>query len=147
MFISSYIIIRHDANYVNRNETILCDADEGCFNWYHWECEGLTEAEIEDIDQYACKGCLEHGHGKTTYKSGVEIPEDDDENDDGDEDDIDEYVYESEDENEDDDSGSESDNDSEDDESEHDGPETDKSLQYGRVASSRPVRGRFQLTD
>jgi len=70
---------KRDAEYVDRNNTILCDAKEGCCGWYHFVCEGLTLYAIGDIDLYACTGCLKMGLGETTYKGynhGSEIPDD-----------------------------------------------------------------------
>ena len=46
------------ANHVDRNNTILCDAPEGCLGWFHFatECENLSQADngflalIADLD-------------------------------------------------------------------------------------------------
>lgn len=90
-------------NRVDRNNTILCDAEEGCLNWYHFHCEKLTVYLIGDIDKYAYIGCLKEGLGQTTYKGynpEAEIPDDavtnEDESDDEDDDeDVDLYITES----------------------------------------------------
>jgi hypothetical protein len=63
---------------------IQCDADEGCYGWYHFICEGLTVDKVDRIDQYACKGCTKAGLGETTYERhnvGAETHVDDVEND------------------------------------------------------------------
>ena len=74
-----------DTNYIDRNKTVQCDAEEGCLDWPHWECEGFTETQIDRIDKYNCKGCIKKGLGKMTYKpynAAAEIPDDAVENDD-----------------------------------------------------------------
>lgn len=83
---------------------ILCEADEGCWVWYHFECEGLivndTVDETEDVDLYACRGCRAAGVARTTYKDhssqsdGATVMGDDDDDDDGDDYDDDAMDYE-----------------------------------------------------
>ncbi|KAM0701737.1 hypothetical protein Q7P35_010646 [Cladosporium inversicolor] len=85
------------------NNTILCDSEEGCLNWYHFHCEKLNVYLIGDIDRYACIGCLKEGLGQTTYKGcnpEAEIPDgaitnEDEGDDEDDDDDVDVYITES----------------------------------------------------
>ena len=182
------------ANYSDRNNCVQCDADEGCFKWYHWECEGITLFDLGDIKEYICKGCRGKNLGKMTYKGynpAAELPDDavqnEDETEEGDDEDVDEYLPESDD--QDDSDGSDSDSESrnakhgsKDSESDSDDSSvgyqepitagrkrkaasqaalklkvqktseqsvsgSHKRLASGRVASSRPVRRRFQLTE
>jgi hypothetical protein len=84
------------ANYVDRHKTIQCDAEGGCLEWPHWECEGLSKSHIRRIDKYMCKACRDLKLGKTSYYFGAVIPQNDDETDDEtDEEDVDEYFTES----------------------------------------------------
>lgn len=88
--------MRLGANYIDRDKTILCDAEDGCLEWSHWECEGLTEPEIDLIDRYLCKGCRDQRLGESTYYPGAVTSQNDEETDDDtDNEDVDEYVTES----------------------------------------------------
>jgi hypothetical protein len=105
------------ANYSDRNNCVQCDADEGCFKWYHWECEGITLFDLGDIKEYICKGCRGKNLGKMTYKGynpAAELPDDavqnEDETEEEDDEDVDEYLPESDD--QDDSDGSDSDSES-----------------------------------
>jgi hypothetical protein len=153
------------ADYVDRDKTIQCDAEDGCLEWPHWECEGLTKPQIDRIDKYICKGCRDHGLGETTCYLDAIIPQDDDETDDDiDDEDVDEYVTESDVSNGSDGSNSpskdakSSSNDSESysnntDSTESESDDSDDYEQpafsgHEREAASQPApRGHFQLTD
>ena len=129
-----------DANYVERHGTILCDNEEGCHSWPHWECEGFTEAQTWDIDKYACKGCLKKGNGKTTYYPGTAMAQNNDDdviNDD--EDDGDRYTDDDDELDDSDDPGSESDDAEKDSEKEYDGLETESESESDESDYQTPV--------
>lgn len=130
-----------DADSVNRYGTIQCDNEEGCHSWPHWECEGLTEAQTDDIDEYACKGCLEKGAGETTLYPGTAMAQYAIENavQSDDEDDLGRYTDDGEDLSDSDDSGSESDDAEKDTEKEYDGLETDSESETDGSDYQTPV--------
>lgn len=41
---------------------------EGCENWYHGACIGITPVRGNLIDLYYCKACEDAGKGMTTYR-------------------------------------------------------------------------------
>lgn len=130
-----------DADSVNRYGTIQCDSKEGCHSWPHWECEGLTEAQTDDIHEYACKGCLEKGAGETTYYPGTAMAQHAMDNavQSDDEDDLDRYTDDGEDLSDSDDAGSDSDNAEKDSESEYNGPETESESESNQSDYQEPA--------
>ena len=52
-------------NYGESGTMICC---EKCNKWFHDECLGLSESEIDNIDEFYCADCTERCHVPTKYK-------------------------------------------------------------------------------
>ncbi len=46
--------LKHCNKDVNNLPMIFC---EYCENWYHYDCVGLTEQQVEKIEKYRCLKC------------------------------------------------------------------------------------------
>ena len=52
-------------NYGESGTMICCGK---CNKWFHDECLGLSESEIENVDEFYCADCTERCHVQTKYK-------------------------------------------------------------------------------
>lgn len=60
-----YCICQRQADDVEGG-MIMCDR---CDQWYHYRCMGITEADVELVDQFICPPCHEVTGESTTYKA------------------------------------------------------------------------------